>query len=75
MTDSVDEILGVPWAKLVKSLKEFNEATCWKLLEAEAAGRKRQAHLLSLYGRANSLRTARQRKQLFGKGTLAGDRP
>ncbi len=54
------------WAELVRRLEKADEATCWKLLEWEKAHGKRAMFLLRIYGKANKLRSDRERKELLG---------
>jgi hypothetical protein len=53
------------WDALNKALKKIKEDPAWELLKEEQAGRKRPQFLLRIYGRANLLRSQRERKALM----------
>jgi hypothetical protein len=53
------------WDSLNKALKKIKEDPAWALLKEEKAGRKRPQFLLRIYGRANLLRSQRERKELL----------
>lgn len=55
------------WIGLNKGLKQLNEEEAKELLEVERKGQKRQSYLLRIYGRYNTLRTKRERKQLMSE--------
>lgn len=54
------------WAETVRLLKKADEKTCWKMLKEEREGANRPMFLLRIYGKANRLRTERERKELLG---------
>lgn len=53
------------WVDLNEALRNVNETECWTLLKAEQAGKRRVQFLLRIYGRANRLRTERERNALL----------
>lgn len=53
------------WDALNKGLKKIKEEAAWALLKEEQAGRKRPQFMLRIFGRANVLRTQRERKALM----------
>lgn len=55
------------WADLNAHLGTCDEAQCWALLAAEKQGKARIQFLLRIYGRANKLRTKRERQDLISK--------
>ena len=55
------------WDELNRRLKKMTEAECAALLEAEEAGRARTSFLIRIYGRFNTLRTQRERRELIGR--------
>lgn len=55
------------WAGLNAQLGELTEEECWHLLALEKTGLKRLQFLLRIYGRANKLRTQRERQELVNK--------
>ena len=52
------------WIALQEALRQEPEEVVWEWLEAEKSGARRPQWLLRLYGRANALRTTRERKEL-----------
>ena len=55
------------WADLNANLGGCDESQCWALLAAEKQGKARIQFLLRIYGRANKLRTQRERQELINK--------
>ena len=53
------------WATLNEDLHYLTEVECWALLKAEQKGKKRLQFLLRIYGRANRMRTQRERNELL----------
>lgn len=55
------------WAILNDNIKRLPENEVKKLLDKERKGLKRTQFLLRLYGRYNTLRTLRERKELMAE--------
>lgn len=55
------------WAALNASLMDLSEEQVETLLNEERSGQKRPAFLLRLYGRFNTLRTQRERRELLAE--------
>ena len=55
------------WPDFLKLLLTLPEERCWELLAMEYKGRKRFGYIQRLYGRANKLRTLRERREWFGE--------
>lgn len=57
------------WNVLSDALRnrELNEKDCWTLLEQETKDKARINFMLLLYGRANTLRTTRERAEILKK--------
>ena len=53
------------WVTLNEDLHYLTEVECWALLKAEQKGKKRLQFLLRIYGRANRMRTQRERNELL----------
>jgi hypothetical protein len=66
----MEDAMGSPalanWGALQEALREVSEEECWRLLAEEKAGKNRVQFLLRIYGRANRLRTERERRELMG---------
>jgi hypothetical protein len=58
------EFLLKSWEALNTGLKDLKEDEVRELLAIEKAGRARHSFLIRIYGRLNTLRTERERKQL-----------
>lgn len=58
--------MTMTWAETVRLLKKADEKLCWKMLKEEREGANRPMFLLRIYGKANRLRTERERKELLG---------
>lgn len=70
MTKADLEALLTNWNTLANAgnkLNELSEEACWQLLALEKAGKNRLQFLLRIYGRANKLRTQRERQELVNK--------
>lgn len=52
------------WTKLNDVLRDADEATCRKLVEAEMKGEKRVQYVLRIHSRINKVRAARERLEL-----------
>lgn len=54
------------WISLNEKLQDTatTEEECWKLLKVERAGQRRLQFMLRIFGRANKLRTERERKAI-----------
>lgn len=61
------ERLLANWADLNAKLSELDEQQCWALLALEKGGKDRIQFKLRIYGRANKLRTQRERQELVNK--------
>ena len=61
-----DDLLG-SWAALNTGVKKLTETQAKALLDAERNWAKRQSFLLRIYGRYNTLRTKRERKELMSE--------
>lgn len=55
------------WAELNVKLEDMTEQQAWDALKAEKEGKNRMSHLLRIYGRANLLRSQRERRALVGE--------
>lgn len=55
------------WATLNDNIKKLTEQQVKDLLDVERKGEKRTQFLLRLYGRYNTLRTVRERKELMAE--------
>lgn len=53
------------WTSLNSVLHALSEEECWALLRAERGAARRPQVLLRVYGRANRLRTQRERRDLL----------
>jgi hypothetical protein len=53
------------WVALNEALRTITETECWSLLKAEQTGKRRVQFLLRIYGRANRLRTERERSAML----------
>lgn len=60
-------ILLESWAALNKGISKLNEQEAKALLDAERKGQQRHSFLLRIYGRYNTLRTKRERKELLAE--------
>jgi hypothetical protein len=56
------------WSRLNAALLNMTEEQAKQLLDAELAGQSRRAVLLRIYGRFNSKRARRERRELLRKG-------
>lgn len=56
------------WESLNNALRDssLTEKQGWDLLEKERKGQRRLAFMLRIYGRANKMRTERERKEIAG---------
>ena len=54
------------WLALNAFLKSATEPQCWELLKEERTGKKRLNYLIRIYGKANRLRSERERRELLG---------
>ena len=59
-------ILELDWAGFLRAVNETPEEVCWEALALEKKGKNRFQYLQRLYGRANSLRTRRERREWLG---------
>lgn len=66
MTKQDQEDALANWNSLNEKLQstKTTEEDCWKLLKSERAGPRRLQFMLRIYGRANKLRTERERKEI-----------
>lgn len=55
------------WQALNEGIKELTEEQVEKLLTQERNGLRRTQFLLRLYGRYNTLRTVRERKEILAE--------
>lgn len=55
------------WKSLNDNIKDLDEDQVKELLDKEREGKKRTQFLLRLYGRYNTLRTIRERKELLAE--------
>lgn len=53
------------WPALQDALKKTTEENAWALLKEEQGSKRRVQYLLRIYGRANKLRTERERRALM----------
>ena len=60
---SPTEILALPYHVFLSTLLNLSEEDCWQLLLAEKNGSNRHTYVQRIYGRANKLRSARERKE------------
>lgn len=59
-------LLELGWQDFLREVNQRTEEACWEALALEKAGKNRLAYLQRLYGRANSLRTRRERREWLG---------
>lgn len=59
-------LLALPWPTFVNAIKDIPEEECWTQLALEKKGKNRLVYLQRLYGRANLLRSQRERREWFG---------
>lgn len=64
MTISPKQLALAKWLELNKYLKTATEQQCSALLDEELCGKSRLQFILRIYGRFNSLRTRRERREL-----------
>jgi hypothetical protein len=55
------------WEELQIALREMTEEQCWKLLKQETNGKDRLQYKMRIYGRANTLRCERERRELAAR--------
>lgn len=60
------DILALAWPEFLREVNQVTEEACWEALAMEKSGKNRLAYLQRLYGRANSLRTRRERREWLG---------
>lgn len=65
MATKVDTKILENWKSLNDSIQELDEGTLKTLLQVERSGQRRPQFLLRLYGRYNTLRCDRERKELM----------
>lgn len=53
------------WKALNKKLENATEKECWDLLKKEKDGKNRPQFKLRIFGRANKMRTERERKEIL----------
>ena len=61
--DQMNQALS-DWRKMNEFIQAHTEEECWKLLKEEQKGGKRLDYLLRIYGRANKLRSTRERRAI-----------
>lgn len=63
----VDVTILDNWQALNDGIRSLSEDHVKQLLELEKSGQRRTQFLLRLYGRYNTLRTVRERKELMAE--------
>jgi len=61
----VNNVSNITWAEMNEQLRDANEAQCWELLENERKHACRVPFLLRIFGKANKLRTERERAEIM----------
>jgi hypothetical protein len=64
MSGIVDESVLRTWRTLEAAIMTLSEEACWTLLREETAGIRRRLFVQRIYGRASTLRAARETKEL-----------
>jgi hypothetical protein len=59
------QVLNITWAEMNDQLRAADEAACWALLENEQQHACRVPFLLRIFGKANKLRTERERAEIM----------
>lgn len=60
------ELLDMDWGDFLKEVNTRTEEACWEALALEKRGKNRLNYLQRLYGKANSLRGRRERREWLG---------
>ena len=63
----VDKSIIDTWETLNAKIKQLSEEEVEQLLKLERTGQRRTQFLLRLYGRYNTLRTVRERRELMAE--------
>lgn len=61
----MENMVQLTWSDLNDALRTADESKCWELLEIEKANGCRVPFLLRIFGKANKLRTERERSKLM----------
>lgn len=60
------DLIELSWPDFLREVNACTEEACWEALAMEKRDKNRLAYLQRLYGRANSLRTRRERREWLG---------
>ncbi len=60
------DLTELDWPSFLKAVNASTEEVCWEALALEKRNKNRFQYLQRLYGRANSLRGQRERREWLG---------